>query len=312
MNRPFSISLMIFMLMLLASCASNEPEFPNSTPTSEQHIDLGGTAVAVLGQDLALRATEQQLKQDQIMAQAQMTATQMAIMATETERAMQDERAQRSAAATATYQVWQVTAEAAMHQATSTAIAQSTENSVKATREAVAWEMQATAQAANVQSAELALARERTTNTIQAWGPWAIVLVIIMGAGWYMWKKGQVGVFERDPLTGMMAPVMVEVNGRRVLVRPDLMPSAVLDLGQAIHSPALVETQVQADVTRRAQAVEAIAQLPAGYQQQARGIAGVAFENNNAGTSTIRLVEPGQVRGWLEDIENQQAGEVEE
>ncbi len=310
MNRPFSISLMIFML---TACAANTPTpLPTPTPTPGQQLDLGGTAVAVLGQDLALRATEQQMKQDQIMAQAQMTATQMAIMATATERAMQDERAQRLAAATATYQVWQVTAEAAMHQATSTAIAQSTENSVKATREAVAWEMQATAQAANVQSAELALARERTTNTIQAWGPWAIVLAIILGAGWYMWKKGQVGVFERDPLTGMMAPVMVEVNGRRVLVRPDLMPSAVLDLGQTIHSPALIETQVQADVTRRAQAVEAIAQLPAGYQQQARGIAGVAFENNNTGTSTIRLVEPTQVRGWLEDIENQQAGEVDE
>ena len=310
MNRPFSISLMIFML---TACAANTPTpVPTPTPTPGQQLDLGGTAVAVLGQDLALRATEQQMKQDQIMAQAEMTATQMAILATATERAMQDERAQRSAAATATYQVWQVTAEAAMHQATSTAIAQSTENSVKATREAVAWEMQATAQAANVQSAELALARERTTNTIQAWGPWAIVLVIILGAGWYMWKKGQVGVFERDPLTGMMAPVMVEINGRRVLVRPDLMPTAVLDLGQTIHSPALVEAQVQADVTRRAQAVEAIAQLPAGYQQQARGIAGVAFENNSAGASTIRLVEPGQVRGWLEDIENQQAGEVEE
>ena len=246
MKRKFIYSLMLLLFFILAACGTQPT--PQATPTLQQDPGTGALVVQMLQQNIAMQATQQAMGQAIAANEARITATQMAVMATVTEQARIDQQAMIRSEATSTERVWEVTQQAAIVQATSTAAAQATSGSISATHEAAAWNAQATAQAAQAENAVIVLQKTQMTYGVTAWGPWVIALLALMAAGYVIWKKSQVGVIPTDA-SGRYQVMVVEHNGQKTVIMPDRMASPVLALRDDVSAPMLTDTETQKAAT---------------------------------------------------------------
>ncbi|RPH61232.1 MAG: hypothetical protein EHM81_04665 [Chloroflexi bacterium] len=257
--------LWVLSTVVLASCGTT----PTTQPTATVGIDPVAAGVQLIQQDMALRLTQQFIENERLKAGAMMTATQqfLDVQATVVERSRQERAAAQ--AATATYQVFEVTRDAAYAQgtataqaqgtqqaiayqvATGTAQAQATENTVKATQETNRWNLQATAQAAQAESAKLAADRERMTNGVIAWGPWVGFGIALAAAIFFAQKYLHVRAFKPDERGD--APYLV-IGGQQV-IDLDGLPGALLDL-KTQQAPLLTNPENTAQIKARDQFID--------------------------------------------------------
>jgi hypothetical protein len=314
--------LSLILLLVLTACAYTDP-IPTITPTPTSDDAL---LMQMLQGEVEARATQRAADQQLIIFQAGQTATALITGATSTEQSAAETRtvwrvtvAAGEVQGTSTAQAGQVqgtaTAQAGNAQATSTAAAagtstqiaylngtatvqsQQTSVSLQETSSAPLLSAQYTAVAAQAESASLAATRERTTNQLWAWTP-LILIFVGLGAGvYYLWKSGKIGIVNADD-NGIM-PTIIFTDTMRVL-RPDLMPTPMIEA----NAENIVAAPDQADVTRRAQAVQAIAQLPPGYQRQALDIASGSFGAASSAPK-IEIVDENIIQGWVDDVEGQ-------
>lgn len=332
------VALLLLMGVGMGSCATSKLM---ATPTATlaagtPQMGAGEAAVALLQQDMELKLTQQYIDGQRLEQAAKMTATQQVIDAQVTAEARRMNMAATQAAATATHQVWEVTAQAAMAQSTSTAVAQATATAqaminAQASAEAQATQVEATAVAratatadsktqeapvvfaqrtavaAQAQSAQLAAERERMTNLVIAWGPILAVAIGIAVISFVTVRKSGIGTIERDA-NGMMPGVVVFHDGRREIISPDRMFGPVITASaDGVSAPLLVDAEKQEATTRRAQAVEAINALP--QQQQRQGMSMMSTFNPTVRPS-IQVMEGGQARGWIDEAESKLGEEM--
>jgi len=302
----------VLMVLVLTACGTGEGmNTATPTPTNDDAVLL-----QVLQGEIEARATERAAEQQVIMFQAGQTATALVTGATATEVAAQETKTIARVTIEAGYAAGTATARAGDAQATSTAQAQGTGTAIAyqqstatvaagltaiaatATIEAPVLAAQYTAVAAQAESAELAVTRERATNHFWAWTPLVLIFTALIAGLYYLWKKGKIGIVPRDE-NGLL-PALVFTDQMRVLL-PELQEAPVMDVieGQQIGASAN-----QAEVKRRAQAVEAIGQLPPGYQREALNIAGGSF-GAASHVPQIEIVDEQTIQGWVDDVEEQ-------
>jgi len=234
---------------------------------------------------------------------------------------------------TATAIAWQTTATAeaqaraiAWENATATAVTIRTENDLRMT--AVAWQVTQTAvaaeQAANdalraeqLAREQLATKRERLVYPVKAYGPWVILIATVVVIIWGAWRlirasEHRVSVVHRDargdaPLIPVRTP-----GGGIVLLDPDRSfgPAMVVDGSGKVSQPALAAPEAQERTTARDQAIDlAHRGLPGGTATPRRVTPQQAAELAQSPTPVslgpVQVVNPGQVRAWLRDVEPQ-------
>jgi len=210
--KQFKWLVIASLLLVLTSC--NLPVEGQIRPTPT--MDVMSAGVLVIQQQMALQLTKQAVDAAQLEMDAKMTATQQVIAAQQTVDERLAEQRAADQAATATYQVFEVTRDAAYAQATSTAQAQATgtAQALIGMTATIAAAQTATSDAktmeapmiaaknkelqAQADSVALAAERERMMNGVIAWGPW-VVLAIVLGAAIYFAQKYfRVRIFKAD------------------------------------------------------------------------------------------------------------------
>ncbi|HAE59341.1 MAG TPA: hypothetical protein DCG54_07505 [Anaerolineae bacterium] len=313
--------LFLVVFLVLTGCQPLPP-VPTATPTNDDHI-----LIEALQAEIEARVTERAAAQVQIEHQAKQTATALIAGVTATEASAQETKtiarvtieaaqAEGTSTAQAASVIGTSTARAASDQATSTAAAAGTSTeiayklgtaTVAAGQTAVA--ATATAEApfvfarhtsvyAQSESADLAVQRERMTNNFWAWTPLILIFAALIAGMYYLWKKGKIGIVPRDD-NGML-PALVFTDQMRVLL-PDLQEAPVMDI---VDGRQIGASENQSEVKRRAQAVEAISQLPPGYQRQALDIASGSF-GVASNVPKIEIVDENIIQGWVDDVEGQ-------
>jgi len=234
---------------------------------------------------------------------------------------------------TATAIAWQVTATAeaqaraiAWENATATAQAIRTENDMRMT--AVAWQVTATAvaaeQAANdalraeqLEREQLATRREKLVYPVKAYGPWAILIAAVAVIIWGAWRlilasEHRVSVVHRDargdaPLIPVRTP-----GGGIILLDPDRSfgPAMVVDGSGRVSQPALAAPEAQERTTARDQAIDLAHRGLPGMAAAPRRVtpqqaAALAQNTTPLSLGPVQVVNPGQVRAWLRDVEPQ-------
>lgn len=313
------VILFLMVTMLLSACGSaRTPE-----PTDVSALAAG---VQLIQQDMVLRLTQQAIESERLETSAKMTATQQVLDAAATREAHQEKLQMQKTTGAATQQAWAVTVEAARADDAATAQAQDTgtaqalvgltatvaarqtDMADQRTKEAPAIDAKNKALAAQAESARMAAEREQMTNGVIAWGPWAIILVVLCVVAYVIYRKSQIGTIERDA-NGMMPGVVLFHQGRKMLVSMDRMFAPVLEVGQdGISAPRLTDDEHQEGTTRRAQAVEAINALPPQAQKQGMGLMSQTF--NTVARPTIEVMEAGAVSSWVDEAESKLGEEL--
>jgi hypothetical protein len=290
------------------------PPSPVATPTPNysytptmSFYDFSGTQVSQQ-QNYSMTQNAQQLALEQKRLDAEAQARR---------EAEQAQHAQETAVAYANQQ----TAEARIFYANQTAAAQSTamiataavqstatryqqlmdENSTAVAYAAtqnmaptsIIWTQQAvqmiwTVQAGEAKQVELAVKRQEMKNWMDAYLPWAILICVSIAAAWGFNKFVLTRPFARDE-HGAVPLIQRQTSAGVVIVRPELLETGVMriDNDGQIHRYQPMDGKEQSDITRRAQAVDAIRALPTPYAATAKGIIGGEFGRSSSARVVI-------------------------
>ena len=277
---------------------------PNYTPTMSFY-DFSGTQVAQQqNYQMTQNAEKARIERDRLAAE---------------ERARREAEEAKYAQETAIAYSHQQTAEARVFYGQQTAAAQGTAMMATAQQQATAtmWEYQiqqqntsvaaaATAQvmpthalwtqeavrsiqtveAGQAKEVQLAVRRTEMTNFVKAFSPWVVILGLayVFGRGFAEFVKTRVHTRDehgRTPLLQMKAD-----SGDTIIVKPELMETGLVKVGKdgSVVRYAPMDKQEQSDITRRNQAIEAIAALPVPYASKGPQLLGGEF-----GRSTPRV-----------------------
>mgnify|MGYP003419049368 CR=1 FL=1 len=289
----------IFFALFLTGCGT--ANVSTLTPTATPNA--GEIALSMMQSQLEANATAQQVGLQftataQIMAQTA-TAQQIVVEAGYTQQARMDAQAtadQKRADAQATQMRMDAEATQARErrdqeiQATqmrldieSTQQAQATANSFSMTQQVAPthnfWTQQAVEQqiviATNeVELSNLAVKQQQQTNTIEWAVPFSIALILAVAAVIYILRFSRVREFKND--NGDLEGVIVDGD---TVVRMDLFPTPVLQL-KDMTMPQLAAPADQRAVTERAQAIKALAAMPAQTTSNAAAAYSTYFSQN--------------------------------
>jgi hypothetical protein len=328
-----AVALILFGGVLVTACSAATPPTPNPTA-----IDGALNAwVELQAQGQYIQLTQQVIDNERILLGTKMTATQQVIDATATQAQHRENIQATQQANSATQQAFQVTVAAAQAADTATAQARAVEQTSTAQAQATAtqWavigttstaEAKGTQQSAQATLDAPAVAARNESLRIQTekaklelenaksnawWGTWGWVLAaiaIFLALGWYFFKKSQIGVITDGD--GKVRLIMIKDRA----LQPGLMFNPVLDFtgktGASVPSLG-VPDELQRQVVHERSIVDAIHELPQGYPRQALGMAaGLSTPQNPA--VNIQVVQPGQVQGWLDDVQGQIAQHEED
>lgn len=312
-----------FLLFLLASCTTA----PAPTPQSVGPVDIAGTMVQY---QVAAEATSNAVS-IQMSATAQVigaTSTQYAVgtQVAVTEQARLDaqatsDQARQDAQATQSRIDFEATQEQARRDADSTAQqsrldAQST---MQAGGTATAFAITQTAippantmtaianyqaiQIADnqVEKSDLEVEQQRQKNSVEWVTPYLIALVATVVGAIFVIRFSRVREVKNDD--GDVEGFLVDGN---TFIRPRLLPEPVIILdGEEVRAAPISERDEQAEVTRRAQAVDALKNMPVNPTGQAAQTFNRFFDQPQA-RPQIEVLEEGTVnRALLDDIEDQ-------
>ncbi|GEM_PF-1049142 len=281
---------------------------PYGTPTMSV-MDFAATqAEQVRADSLTQQAREYALEQEKIAAQERAEAARLA--AEKAEKTAQAVDAIRTANAQATRQAEEVTAQAQAVVWTAQAQATATQQALiwlQGTQAAQASEtarvepthalwtqtavyIQNRIQEGQAREVELAVRRQEMKNVFDAYGPWLLVIFIalVSSDGFRKWLKTR--VFRRDE-HGKTPVVAMETAQGQMIVRPDLFASPVVRIQEdgTVTQPMTTNPAEQAEVTRRAQAIEAISMVPPPYARQGVKMVNTEFGGRSSGVPTVLL-----------------------
>lgn len=142
--------------------------------------------------------------------------------------------------------------------------------------------IQQTIEAGEAEKVELAVKRQAAKNYFDAYLPWVLILALayVFGRGFATWVKTR--VHTRDEHGRMQTFTRELPDGGVVMVRPEELETGIVKVtgtGDIIRY-APMDKQEQSDITRRNQAVEAIAALPTPYAQKGAQMLGSEFGRN--------------------------------
>jgi hypothetical protein len=156
------------------------------------------------------------------------------------------------------------------------------------------WTQQAvwieqTVSAGEADKVRLAVERQEKKNMLDAYGPWALVVfvIVVSSEGFRKWLKTR--VFKRDE-HGKLPVVQTETDdGKKVLTKLDLMKVPALEISKdgKVEEMKSDNPAEQSDVTRRTQAIEAISFLPTPYAQQGTKMMNAEFGNRNGAPQVL-------------------------
>ena len=137
---------------------------------------------------------------------------------------------------------------------------------------------------------ELAVRRQEMKNGFDAYGPWLLVIFIVLvtSEGFKKWLK--VRVFKRDE-AGKMPVVAMEKEGKTALLKLEQLATAgvtVDDKGK-IEEMEPSDPEEQKKVTERAQIVEMISQIPPQHAKMATNTVNDMFGKRKSEAPTIRF-----------------------
>jgi len=141
---------------------------------------------------------------------------------------------------------------------------------------------------------ELAVRRQEMKNGLDAYGPWAVVILLafVSTRGFQDWVKKR--VFKRDEHGKSPIIAFEKDDGTTAIVKTDLMVNPIIRVDKTgnVDQPNTVENDRQDDVTRRAQAIEALSMLPTPYAQQGGKIMNTEFGRIGSRPSVIVRDDP--------------------
>jgi len=136
---------------------------------------------------------------------------------------------------------------------------------------------------------ELAVRRQEMKNGLDAYGPWAVVILLafVSTRGFQDWVKKR--IFKRDEHGKSPIIALEKDDGTTAIVKTDLMVNPIMRVDKLgnVDQPNIVENDRQDDVTRRAQAIEALSMLPTPYAQQSGKIMNTEFGRNGSRPSVL-------------------------
>jgi hypothetical protein len=214
------------------------------------------TAQYLYGQATATAQAES-LQQTSTAEETYRRQTAEAIRATETAGALRktetayDVQQTAQAQATSTERAWIITQTAQSAYVTQTANAYQ----VTATRQADIVAVERTAEAVKGESLALSLEREKMSNALNALAPWGIGIALVIVALFIAWRWSKVQ---------QVGKVLVFNGNLAYDPNRNSVPWMRIMQDGKIDAPLLVPAQMQADTTRRDQAIDALRVLPAG------------------------------------------------
>lgn len=285
------LMILFALLFLLTACGETASYTP--TPTNISPVEIAGTMMQF---QLAAEATQQAV-------QVQMTATAQVVGVTSTYEAYQvalavTQQARQDAQATAEQKRQDIqatqqridadaTQEQARRDADATAVqarldvqasqqAAGTATAFTITQTAIPPAMTLT-QIANQQDillknndvmlSNLAVKQQSEKNTPEWVMPY-FVLIVALGAGaYYLYKQSQINAIKNED--GEVDILLLNDKFGKRAIRPRLMTGPVIELDDEITMPLLTAPAEQSRVTERAQAVDAIKNMPTATTAQA-------------------------------------------
>jgi hypothetical protein len=282
---------------------------------------IPGTPTMGVQEWLATQAAEErfvsmtQQANDLAFEREKIAATEQAVAAVETQRAVEEQ--QKIVYANQTAQ-----AEATQDYATAFAAATATESAhimlaAQGTAAAVATESVApthamwTATAISIQirinegqarGVELATERQEAKNLADALLPWALVIVVFAVLANAITKYVRVRPFKRDEF-GREQTLYIQNGPVTQVLKPELMTGPVMRLRDdgVVDLPVVSDPAEQADTTRRAQLVEAIAALPDTHAPQAPKM--LSGEYSGKSPSRIRVRGDQALGGVMQEVD---------
>lgn len=153
------------------------------------------------------------------------------------------------------------------------------------------WTQQAVNAIATIERGEadkvaLAVERAEMENVFKAYTPWVLIIVVtyILGRGFAEFVKTR--VHARDEHGRVPLLQMKSDSGDTIIVKAESLETGLMKVGKdgSVIRYAPMDKQEQSDITRRNQAIEAIAALPVPYAQKGPQMLGAEF-----GRSTPRV-----------------------
>lgn len=137
----------------------------------------------------------------------------------------------------------------------------------------------------DVERAALSLKQQRDTNVIQWLIPMIIALFLAVVAGLYAYNQSRVREIRDED-----GAVRILVFDNKTLTKPALLTGPVLDL-KTHTMPQVSSTKEQTDVTRRAQAIEALSVMPVSPTASAASAFNDAFSTPQNREDAFEIVE---------------------
>ncbi len=284
-------SILFALVFLLTACGEYAGATP--TPTNISPVEIAGTMMQFqLASEATAKAVEVQLSATAQVIGITSTAEAVIVQAAITQQARQDAQAtaeQKRLDIQATQQ--RIDADATQEQARRDADATAVQArlDLQATQQAVgtatAFTITQTAlppamtmthiynvqdiqlRDNEIQLSDLAVQQQSEKNTPEWVIPYFVLIVAMCAGAYYLYKQSQTTVIKNED-GGVDVLVFDDKFGKRVTV-PKLFTGPVLDLGDGLSMPQLVAPAEQARVTERAQAVEAIKNMPTATTPQA-------------------------------------------
>lgn len=245
---------------------------------TEQSVGLQFTSTAYYVQ--ATQAVEMTAAQAAVTAQArkdaEATAQRERMDAAATEQQKRDDAATAQARKDA-----EATAQQGRVDISNTQSALATATWVAVTQTAIPTNDAMTAQAVIVEQAlatnqvelsNLEVERQQKSNMLEALGPYLFVLTVILVAAIILLRRSRVNTIKNEE-TGSTEIVVFD---NKKVVKPANMPKTVLNLDDDTM-PDLVDPAEQAEVTRRAQAIEALRNMPSNPPNSAANLSNSVF-----------------------------------
>lgn len=324
MKQTIIFLTLLILVLSLIGCAAEATPAPTSVNPAEigmtmlaQKVDAEATQLRVglqftataqvieatrnVESTQAAMAVTEQFRQDAVATDAQVRRD-----AAATEQRKRDEaateQARRDVEATAEQDRLNVigTATAQMAATWSAATLQVLPMHDQWTQQAVAMEQ---ALATNeVELSNLDVQQQTQKNTLEWAIPFLISIAMTALLSMYVIRRSRTREIKNDE-TGAVDALLID---NEQVIRPQLMPGPVLDIsGKIATAPQVTDAETQNEVTRRAQAVEALRAMPT----QAPTANATLMANQVFGETrkplSIEVVEPDQVRPWLDDVMRQ-------
>jgi hypothetical protein len=155
----------------------------------------------------------------------------------------------------------------------------------------------------NAVRVDLSVQAQRSTNVINAILPSVVIVVVLISTIYIARRWLNVRAFSRDE-HGRSKTLYIEKAGKTLGANVERIPVGLFSVDEEgnVTVPYLGDTNTQAEVTRRAQLVDAIQAVPPGHEKQATNMANTEFGRGNL-PARISFLGDGSLRPVIEEAD---------